>query len=593
MKVNVNKMTKEIETFLCDPLRTTTVVGCHSFIKNDLNKNLRKISLAVVPLLLSACNSERQKLLGNLGDGVINVLESITNESQPVSTAYTINSTVPLEIHGDGTSSEEIEVTGAVVASPIISGHPLIDFTFSAAGTVDFANVTDVKNISIGTSTAGASFTNLSTEIEKVIVTETQSGDWAISFKPNSFATLYFDWTNNTGASVDLTSLTLNEVGQLAFKNSGQEPITIPLLNLDPDDTQRIEIGNDNDGDIIFSSAANLNGTTALKTMKLTTWNDGDITLGTPGVSGFPDLKELTSIAIEASSTGAITIGDLGTTTAIDNISSIAMTTQGAPINIGSINAKKINNIIVSGEEFSSINIGDITIEETILDFTLGGASEITLGAFSGDGEVSLNASGMSKKGIALDFSALKGSVDVTTTSYDDIISLGVGAGKVICGAGDDTITVIANAIGNADIRCGDGVDMVTLSSLSGTDLVEPGGTSVSTIIGSATDHTTIVCDKIINFDPNSDTIGFGSTTANDTNFLSETDATSFSNALSKANTAMSSGKTYYLSYNVASATDGYGLLFYDSDGNGTGDTCISLVGIITDTFTYENLVIV
>ena len=55
----------------------------------------------------------------------------------------------------------------------------------------------------------------------------------------------------------------------------------------------------------------------------------------------------------------------------------------------------------------------------------------------------------------------------------------------------------------------------------------------------------------------------------------------------------MGSGKTYYLSYNVASATDGYGLLFYDTDGNGTGDTCISLVGIITDTFTYENLVIV
>ena len=593
MKANVNKMTKEIETFLCDPLRTTTVVGFRSFYKNDLNNNLRKMSLAVVPLLLSACNSERQKLLGNLGDGVINALESLTNESQPVSTAYTINSTVPLEIHGDGTSSEEIEVTGAVVASPIISGHPLIDFTFSAAGTVDFANVTDVKNVSISTSTAGASFTNLSTDIEKVIVTETQSGDWAISFKPNSFATLYFDWTNNTGVSVDLTSLTLNEVGQLAFKNSGQEPITIPLLNLDPDDTQRIEIGNDNDGDIIFSSATNLNGTTALKTMKLSTWNDGDIILGTPGVSGFPDLKELTSIAIEASSTGAITIGDLGTTTAIDNISSIAMTTQGAPINIGSINAKKINNIIASGEEFSSINIGNITIDETILDFTLGGASEITLGAFSGEGTVSLDASGMSKKGIMLDFSALKGSVDVTTTSHDDIVSLGVGAGKVICGAGDDTITVIANAIGNADIRCGDGVDIITLSSQSGTDLVEPGGTSVSTIIGSATDHATIICDKIINFDPNSDTIGFGSTTANETNFLSETDATSFSNALSKANTAMGSGKTYYLSYNVASATDGYGLLFYDSDGNGTGDTCISLVGIITDTFTYENLVIV
>ena len=44
-----------------------------------------------------------------------------------------------------------------------------------------------------------------------------------IGYKPNSFGTLYFEWTNNTGISVDLTSLTINEAGQFLFKNIGNE----------------------------------------------------------------------------------------------------------------------------------------------------------------------------------------------------------------------------------------------------------------------------------------------------------------------------------------------------------------------------------
>ena len=56
---------------------------------------------------------------------------------------------------------------------------------------------------------------------------------------PN-IATL-LEWTNNTGAQVDLTSLSINEVGQFLLKTIGNENITIPTLNLDPYDTRRIE----------------------------------------------------------------------------------------------------------------------------------------------------------------------------------------------------------------------------------------------------------------------------------------------------------------------------------------------------------------
>ena len=183
-------------------------------------------------------------------------------------------------------------------------------------------------------------------------------------------------------------------------------------------------------------------------------------------------------------------------------------------------------------------------------------------------------------------------SVDITSTSKDDTISLGIEAGKVISGGGDDIITVVASATGNSDITTGDGIDIITLSSLAGIDIVKPGGTSVNINNKTASTHATILSDKIINFDPNSDKIGFGSVTASNTNFLSETGATSFSDALTKANTAMTSGKVYYFSYNVATATDGFGLLFSDNNNDGSSDTFLTITGITTDVISYQNLIV-
>ena len=82
---------------------------------------------------------------------------------------------------------------------------------------------------------------------------------------------MFLEWTNNTGTPIDLTSLSINEVGQFLLKTSGNENITFPTLNLDPDDTQRIEIGNDNDGNIVIGEAANITGTQGLKTISLKT----------------------------------------------------------------------------------------------------------------------------------------------------------------------------------------------------------------------------------------------------------------------------------------------------------------------------------
>ena len=289
----------------------------------------RNSSLFFALSTLAACNNDSKKILGLAGNAASEGLEKLFEDSPSINSNYTISTNSPDDSKGDGTSSLPITVTETVNASPTISGYPLLDFTFNSDGNVDFTNIADVKNISISNSTAAASLTNLSNDIEKIFVAGTQSGDWNIAYKSNSFGTLYFEWTNNTGTSVDLTSLTINEAGQFLFKNTGNENITIPTFNLDPDDTQRIEIGNDNDGDIIIGAATNITGTQGLKTVSLKTFNDGDITLGTPGTSGLPDLQNITSIALIASKNGNITLGDLGATTSINKISSLSMTTEG------------------------------------------------------------------------------------------------------------------------------------------------------------------------------------------------------------------------------------------------------------------------
>ena len=163
---------------------------------------------------------------------------------------------------------------------------------------------------------------------------------------------------------------------------------------------------------------------------------------------------------------------------------------------------------------YGAVSIGNIEIEEKIQNFTISGDANISLGKFSGNGTVMLDATNMNKSGLNLDFTGLKGDIDLSTTSHDDTILLGDNAGKVVSGAGNDIITLPTNVTGNADIRSGDGVDIITLANAKGIDMINVGGTNINLIDKSAQSHTAIISDKIINFDPNSDKIGIGSITA-------------------------------------------------------------------------------
>ena len=96
-----------------------------------------------------------------------------------------------------------------------------------------------------------------------------------------------------------------------------------------------------------------------------------------------------------ASQNGNISLGDLGTNTSINKISNISLTTEGGSLSMGSIKAKQIENLSVFGKEFSTISIGNIEIEEKIQNFTISGDANISLGKFSGNGNVMLDATNM------------------------------------------------------------------------------------------------------------------------------------------------------------------------------------------------------
>ena len=166
-----------------------------------LKKRIRKNNVFLVFALssLAACNNDSKKILGLAGNAASEGIEKLFEGSPVVNSNYTISTTTPESSKGDGTNSLPIEVSGAVIASPIISGYPLLDLTFTAPGTIDFTNISDVKNLSVSNSTAAVALSNLPNDIEKIFIKDSQSGDWNISYFPNSFATLFLEWTNNTG----------------------------------------------------------------------------------------------------------------------------------------------------------------------------------------------------------------------------------------------------------------------------------------------------------------------------------------------------------------------------------------------------------
>ncbi len=81
---------------------------------------------------LSACNNDSKKILGLAGNAASEGIEKLFEVSPVVNSNYSISTTNPNSSIGDGTNSLPIEVSGTVIASPNISGYPLLDLKFTA-----------------------------------------------------------------------------------------------------------------------------------------------------------------------------------------------------------------------------------------------------------------------------------------------------------------------------------------------------------------------------------------------------------------------------------------------------------------------------
>ena len=85
-------------------------------------KRIQKNNVFLVCALssLAACNNDSKKILGLAGNAASEGIEKLFEVSPVVSSNYIISTTNPESSKGDGTNSLPIEVSGAVIASPII-----------------------------------------------------------------------------------------------------------------------------------------------------------------------------------------------------------------------------------------------------------------------------------------------------------------------------------------------------------------------------------------------------------------------------------------------------------------------------------------
>ncbi|NBN63991.1 DUF4214 domain-containing protein [Pannonibacter tanglangensis] len=274
--------------------------------------------------------------------------------------------------------------------------------------------------------------------------------------------------------------------------------------------------------------------------------------------------------------------------------------TGGAALNIVDNNLSKltgVEKIIVAttGTQAQSIATGgffdgafkasgvDLTTTSTTgaitVDMTsFSGAATLSVTSTDGNQTISTGSAGGNDKVTSV---AGKGNVTVSTGAGDDTVSVttaGTGAGEgkitITTGAGNDTITVVNAAAGDdAVITPGAGADKVTL----GTD-------AAKIVIGNTDSGITVAsADSITGFATGTHSIALGFA-GGATNYSEAAAAVAdFATALTAANAALAALKvanpvvTEFANFQW-DGTNGY--LFNDTDGNGSADQVIVLVGI-------------
>jgi len=382
--------------------------------------------------------------------------------------------------------------------------------------------------------------------------------------------------------------------------------------------------------------------TDVVSSLSLETTTVGDLVVGT-----MIDAQSLELLTIEASTSGTIDLGDVGGTeldvggtTAAAALERVDMTTEGADITVGildatdatisqfNITAGADSTVTFEGaittafeedaededndvlEVITSViaqDISEMTItieQDAAVDFdgvlnlavhgetlTVSGEGTLDTLTFADESFARMNFGGLTVAGVTVVNDAdSAGAISFTGTALADDVTGGAGRLTAEFGAGADIVDM-ATSDGALTADMGADKDLVTLNDAGAdADVVQMGGTSVAStaagILGTLTEVTIIDgIDTITGFDSNDDAVAFTATSPAGTaaNYAEAVDGSdagelTFADIRELADAALNGTVLYYCLIDWNSSGDA--ILFYDSTGDGSSDLAIRLVGV-------------
>ena len=246
------------------------------------------------------------------------------------------------------------------------------------------------------------------------------------------------------------------------------------------------------------------------------------------------------------------------TATALD---ATAVTTQSNTLTINSATTGTLN---ITGLQANLTATG----AAAALNITLVDATSNAVTVTAGTGNLSFSGGNAGDTVTVTGLNSASQTLSSTAASKFDITA-GAGAQTITTGTGNDTI------VGGA------GADVMTGGT--GADTFAYG---TLTTVSAQTGITLATADTIADFVSGTDLIKTG-TAGSGTNYAEAGAATDFATAQAAADTAMDTTVVYYL---TSTAADG-GLLFVDSNVDGTADAVIKLTGITSSNFAFTDII--
>jgi len=410
-----------------------------------------------------------------------------------------------------GTGADMVVATlGSGTVSPTISGVETVRLTFSG-GELNATNITDITALQIEASAEDIVVSNLASTATTVTQRSddgTNDDDLTVRYAAGSAATVTFgiadgDETADTISNVtstfgNIASLTING-GDDDTGNDANSALSMGVFNADAVLTD-LTVTSDQD----TQDTVTLGNITAATLTNLTvTADEAAITLGT-----YVTAANLATINVTATGRGDISIGNIGTTTSADDLTSFVLNngtdSTGSVVTIGTLNANdadvttfdvdlggaygastigavdadNITNVTIdTGADGTSLVITEFDVSETIGTITINTAEDFTItngfDVTTSVGNVTIVATDsftVDSDGEFIDEATTIGNISLTASGAGTGINLGdlddaTSVGTITITANDDVEfdgAAAATTVGNitASVAAGKTIDM-------------------------------------------------------------------------------------------------------------------------------------